>query len=107
MRITRTTVKRTKKITKTIVPRARLSRKLRFLNHNGPLFLTRGKESLIEWPTNRQIRQVSARLARISRMGIRSEAKGDYFYSGDLAYQIHEIIHATAHLFEKSQRPKR
>lgn len=40
-------------------------------------------------------------------MGIRSEAKGDYFHSGDLAYQIHEIIHATADLFQKSQRPKR
>jgi hypothetical protein len=107
MPITRTTVKQTKKITKTIVPRARLSRKLRFLNQNEPLFPTRGNEGLIEWPTKRQLRAVSARLVRISRMGIRSELKGDYFYSGDLAYQIHEIIHATAHLFEKSQRPKR
>lgn len=104
---TPTTVSRPTKIAKTVVPAARLSRKLRFLNHNEPLFLTRGKESLIEWPTERELRAVSARLVRISRMGIRSEAKGDYSYSGDLAYQIHEIIHATAELFEKSQRPKR
>ena len=107
MPITATAVKPTKKIARTVVPRARLAGQLRFLNQNEPLFLTRGNEGLIEWPTERQLRAVSARLVRISRMGIRSEAQGDYFYSGDLAYQIHEIIHATTKLFDKSQRPKR
>ncbi len=35
------------------------------------------------------------------------EASGDYFNSGDLAYQLQEIIRATAELFKKSQRIKR
>jgi hypothetical protein len=37
-------------------------------------------------------------------VGIRSEANGNYFKSGDLAYEIQEIIRATAQLFKKSQR---
>jgi len=94
------------KMTNTIVPVARLARHPRFFNSNEPLFSTRNKKSLIQWPTERQIQEVSARLARISRMGIRSEAKGDYFNSGDVAYQLHEIIRATAELFKKSQRIK-
>jgi len=76
-------------------------------NPNGPLFLVGSEPSLIEWPTERQIQEVSTRLARISRMGIRSEAQGDYFKSGDLAYQLHEIIQATDELFKKIQRIKR
>ena len=60
--------------------------------------------SRIQWPTEHQIQEVSKRLGRISQLGIRSEAKGDYFNSGDLAYQLQEIIRATAELFKKSQR---
>ncbi len=63
--------------------------------------------NLIQWPTEKQILDVSRKLAQISRMGIRSEANGDYFYSGDLAYQMHEIILATAQLFERGQRLRR
>ena len=65
------------------------------------------KGSLIQWPNERQIQEVSARLAQMRRMGIRLEAAGDYFSSGDLAYQIQEILRATEDLFKKSQRIKR
>ena len=61
---------------------------------------------MIQWPTERQIQTVSAQLGRISRMGRRSEAQGDYFKSGDVAYQIQEIIRATAELLKKGQRAK-
>ena len=66
----------------------------------------RDKRSLIQWTTEQQIQEVSKKLARIKQVAIRSEVNGDYFQSGDLAYQIQEIILATAALFKKSQRAK-
>jgi len=77
----------------------------RFDNPNAPLEAT--NESLTEWPTEEQILDVSKKLAKISRMAIRAEAHGDYFHSGELAYQMHEIILATAQLFERGQRLRR
>ena len=71
------------------------------------LFPERRKRSLIQWPTERQVQEVSARLARMVKVGLRWEAKGDYFASGDLAYQIQEIIRATEELLKKSGRLKR
>jgi hypothetical protein len=85
---------------------ARPGSKLRFGGAKESLFLSRSNQSLIQWPTERQIQGVSKRLARIHRVGIRSEAHGDYFNSGDLAYQLQEIIRATAELFKKSQRAR-
>jgi hypothetical protein len=35
---------------------------------------------------------------------MRQEGTGDYFNSGDLAYQLQEIIRATDALLKKSQR---
>ena len=61
---------------------------------------------MIQWPSPKQLEEVSKRLLRINQMGIRWEAKGDYFNSGDLAYQIQEIIRATDDLFRKAQRIK-
>ncbi len=58
----------------------------------------------IQWPSEQQLQEVSRKLTRISRAGIRSEANGDYFNSGELAYQLQEIIRATSELFKKSQR---
>ena len=81
-------------------------RKPRFDNPNAPLFPEAAK-SLTQWPTGKQILDVSKKLAKINRMGIRAEAHGDYFHSGDLAYQMHEIILATAQLFERGQRFQR
>lgn len=81
--------------------------KSRFSGEIEELFPPEAKANLIRWPTEQQIQEVSKRLALLSRMGIRSEASGDYFTSGDLAYQIQEIIHTTEELFKKSQRLKR
>jgi len=78
--------------------------KPRFDNPNAPLFPEVTNESLTQWPTEKQILDVSKKLAKISQMGIRAEAHGDYFHSGELAYQMHEIILATAQLFERGQR---
>jgi len=64
------------------------------------------KPKLIQWMTERQIQEVSTKLARIKQAAMRSEAEGDYFKSGDLAYQVQEIIRATAALFIKSRRAK-
>jgi hypothetical protein len=75
-------------------------------NPNTALFPVRSKQSFIQWPTQQEIQKVSERLARIQRVGICSEANGDYFRSGDLAYQIQEIIRATADLTKKSARIK-
>ena len=82
------------------------ARELRFGHPNIPLLPAREKQSLIQWTTEQQIQEVSKKLARIKQVAIRSEVKGDYFRSGDLAYQIQEIIRATAELFKKSQRAK-
>ena len=79
-------------------------REPRFDNPNDSLFPEVTSQGLTQWPTEKQILDVSKKLARISRMGIRAEGHGDYFHSGDLAYQMHEIILATARLFETSQR---
>jgi len=89
-----------KRIAPTRHPRA----KVRFYNSHMPQFQEPTRTNLIQWPSEQQILEVSKRLARINRLGIRWEASGDYFNSGDLAYQIQEIIRATDDLFKKSQR---
>src|SRR6266853_5955442 len=91
-------------MTKRMVSTARQRPKVRFDSSNMPQFQDAPRTNLIQWPSEHQILEVSKRLARISRIGIRWEANGDYFNSGDLAYQIQEIIRATDDLFKKSQR---
>jgi hypothetical protein len=66
----------------------------------------RQQRSLIQWPSARPLAEVSTRLAQMVKVGVRWEANGDYFASGDLAYQIQEIIQATEELLKKSQRLK-
>lgn len=80
--------------------------KLQLDDPNAALFPVRSKQNFIQWPTEHEIQRVSEQLARIRRVGIRSEADGDYFKSGDLAYQIQEIIRSAAELSKKSQRVK-
>jgi hypothetical protein len=99
-------MKSTQTTTKSIPAAARLRNKQRFDNTNTSLLFEVPKQNLIQWPSEQEIQQVSKKLARINRVGIRWEANGDYFNSGDLAYQIQEIIRATAELFKKSQRIK-
>ena len=91
-------------MTKNARPATRPAGQPQLGNMNDPLLPERSKNNLIQWPTGRELREVAAQLARISKTGIRLEAKGDYFSSGDLAYQIHEIMQASAELFKKSQR---
>ena len=86
---------------------ARRRRKPRFDAPNAPLFPEPTNQGLIQWPTKKQILDVSKKLAKINRMGIRAEATGDYFHSGDVAYQMHQIILATAQLFATGQRLRR
>lgn len=66
----------------------------------------RTDRSRIQWPTSLQMQGVSKQLERISREGRRSELAGDYFKSGDLAFQVQEIIRTTGELLKKSQRVK-
>lgn len=84
----------------------RLTGNGRCVDLSSELFAVRNQESSIQWPTQQQIQGVSARLARIVEVGIRLEASGDYFKSGDLAYQIQEIVRTTAELLKRSQRGK-
>lgn len=58
----------------------------------------------IQWPTAQELQRVSATLAKVSRTGMRQEDAGDYFTSGDLAYQLQEILQATATLLKKCRR---
>jgi len=67
----------------------------------------RSEQSLIQWPTEEQLQEVSRKLVRMNQLGVRWEANGDYFNSGDLAYQIQEIIRTTDDLFKRSLRLKR
>ncbi len=78
----------------------------RLLNPEQDLFPPIYKHASIEWPSEQQIREVATRLAAIRQRGAGFEAAGDYFNSGDLAYQLREIIHATTVLFSKSERGK-
>jgi len=67
---------------------------------------TRSVRNRIQWPTPQELQQVSTTLTKVSRWGRRREAAGDYFNSGDLAYQLQEIIRTTNALLKKSQRPR-
>ena len=103
MKIVRTT-------TKTLMGagnKALQRRKPRFDSPEMPVFPPETNQGLIQWPTEKQILEVSRQLSKINRLGIRSEASGDYFNSGELAYQMQEIIRATAELFERGQRLRR
>ncbi len=91
-------------MTKTLILSARQRSRLRHNNPNTALFTGRSEQSFIQWPTEQEIRKVSERLSRIQQVGICCESNGDYFRSGDLAYQIQEIIRVTAELLKISQR---
>lgn len=99
-------MKRMRTTTKALLGAGKASqrRKLRFDKPDVPLFSDAPTASLIRWPTEKQIMDVSRQLLKIGRMGIRSEADGDYFNSGDLAYQMQEIIRTTAELFKRGRR---
>ena len=72
------------------------------MGRNRATFDTRTEQNRIHWPTPRELKRVSTTLAKVSRAGMRWELNGDYFKSGDLAYQLHEILRATDALLKKS-----
>ena len=94
-------MKTPKKMPETIVGAAR---ELLFGHPDIPALPARDKRSLIQWKTELQIQEVSKMLAGINQVAIRLEADGDYSKSGDLAYQIQEIVRTTEELFKKTQR---
>jgi hypothetical protein len=61
-------------------------------------------QTRIQWPSEHEITEVSRTLKTVKNMGIKYEDSGDYFTSGDLAYQMHEIIRNATELLHKSQR---
>ena len=67
----------------------------------------RNKRASIQWPSAAELEEVLSQLRQINQIGISSEAKGDYFTSGDLAYELHEIVRATRELLKKSLRGER
>src|SRR5947207_12662693 len=68
-------LKPVKKMTKPNMPSTRRAPNLQFFDPNADLFLVGSKETFIQWPTEREIRGISAQLARIQRAGIRLEAR--------------------------------
>ncbi len=99
-------MKTSQRLTKTLVRRPRPTAKLTASEAEDLLAPAKPERAGIQWPSEQQLQEVSRKLTRISRAGIRSEAAGDYFNSGELAYQLQEIIRATSELFKKSQRVK-
>jgi hypothetical protein len=81
-------------------PRAPLPREERY----DAEFTPRSDKNRIKWPTAQELQRVSTTLAKVSRTGMRQEDAGDYFTSGDLAYQLQEILRATDTLLKKSRR---
>ena len=63
--------------------------------------------SNIQWPNDEQIGTVCSRLRQVKKIGMENEGLGDHFSSGDLAYQVQEIIRSTDELFRKSLRVKK
>jgi len=66
----------------------------------------RPDKNRIQWPTAREIDRISSTLTKVIRVGKRRELDGDYFKSGDLAYQLQEIIRTTNELLKKVQPNK-
>ena len=48
--------------------------------------------SNIQWITDKELDRVSQDLRRLKRIGRRLEQHGDYFGSGNLAYQLRQVV---------------
>lgn len=58
----------------------------------------------IQWASDVEIRSICTQLLEARQVGIDLEAKGDSFRSGDLAFQIQEIIMAAREVVKISRR---
>ena len=81
--------------------------RVRRRSNNGTLFPKRQQRRLTEWPSERPVAEVSTGLAQKVKVGLRWAASGDYFATGDRAYQIEGIIRAAEELLKKSWRLRR
>lgn len=59
---------------------------------------------LLQWPADTSLRDAGRNLLAIKNAGVEYESIGDYFNSGDLAYQLQEILHNIQELSRKTQR---
>jgi len=59
---------------------------------------------LLQWPADSVLRETTRNLLAIKNAGVEYEGIGDYFNSGDLAYQLQEILHNIQDLTRKTQR---
>ena len=59
---------------------------------------------LLQWPADTLLRETTRNLLAIKNAGVEYESIGDYFNSGDLAYQLQEILHNIQELSRKTQR---
>lgn len=62
------------------------------------------KQNPIRWPSDKEITDVARRLLAIKKAGLTYEKRGDHFNSGDLAYQMQELLRNVSELFQKSRR---
>ena len=59
---------------------------------------------LLQWPADALLRETTRNLMAIKNAGVEYESIGDYFNSGDLAYQLQEILRNIQELSRKTQR---
>lgn len=59
---------------------------------------------LLQWPADTLLRETTRNLLAIKNAGVEYESIGDYFNSGDLAYQLQEILRNIQELSRKTQR---
>jgi hypothetical protein len=59
---------------------------------------------LLQWPADSVLRETARNLLAIKNAGVEYENAGDYFNSGDLAYQLQEILRSIQDLCRKTQR---
>jgi hypothetical protein len=59
---------------------------------------------LLQWPADAVLRETTRNLLAIKNAGVEYESIGDYFNSGDLAYQLQEILRNIQELSRKTQR---
>ena len=63
--------------------------------------------SNIQWITNKELALASQDLRRLKRIGRQLEQQGDYFGSGNLAYQLRQIVADIQSLVRGTSRVQR
>ena len=61
----------------------------------------------IRWITDKELAQASQELRRLKRFGRQVEQRGDYFVSGNIAYQLRQIVAEIQALVRGTNRAER